>query len=131
MPKEKQKNEIVYALADYKQLVLAYKTKYAELVKRLTIWKTSVVWLLLFSIMLCSIIIFELLYERRHFKEARAALSRNSQNIQSLSDKLHQTQMELLSAQESIRLKDIAIKELEQNASIASKKLLEKLLKDQ
>jgi hypothetical protein len=40
----KEKSDIVYALADYKQLVVAYKTKYAQMVRQVVFWKTCVVW---------------------------------------------------------------------------------------
>ena len=42
---QKEKSDIVYALADYKQLVIAYKTKYAHMVQQVAFWKTCVIWL--------------------------------------------------------------------------------------
>src|SRR5512137_1382627 len=45
MTKERPSSEIKYALSDYKQLVLQYKTKYSELVRACAFWRTSAVWL--------------------------------------------------------------------------------------
>jgi len=54
---QKNKSDIIYALADYKQLVVAYKTKYAQMVRQVTFWKTCFIWLGLAVIALCVAIV--------------------------------------------------------------------------
>ena len=131
MTKDKHGSNIIYALADYKQLVLAYKSKYSELVKRLSFWKTSVLWLLLFSGCIILFLLFELSSVKKNAAENKAYITGLNHKIQLLAEHLVDTQATLLSTQEELHKKENLIKQLEQNISNTSKKLLEKLLKEQ
>jgi septal ring factor EnvC (AmiA/AmiB activator) len=125
------KDKLIYALSDYKQLVLAYKSKYAELIKRLTFWKTSVMWLFLLAACISVALMVELSNERAMFAELKAASALTHNRIEALDIKLRQAERELTATKEELNKKDAVIKQLEQNISNASKKLLEKLLKEQ
>lgn len=125
------KDKLIYALSDYKQLVLAYKSKYAELIKRLTFWKTSVMWLFLLAVCISVVLMVELSNERAAFSEVKAAVGLQQNKIEALNLKFRQAERELAATTEELRKKDAVIKQLEQNISNASKKLLEKLLKEQ
>lgn len=131
MSKEKHRSGLIYALADYKQLVLAYKSKYAELVKRLSFWKTSMLWLLLFFSCIVLFLLFEFSFMKKNIDENKASVAGLNRKLQVLSDQLVDTQGKLLSAQDQLYKKEELIKQLEQNISNASKKLLEKMLKEQ
>jgi septal ring factor EnvC (AmiA/AmiB activator) len=129
--KEKQDPEIVYALADYKQLVLAYKTKHAQLVSALSFWKASFFWLMVLSASVIGALVLV-------FSDARTALSQARKEKNALDTKaaaLKQQQDEararLDSTREELQKKEAVIRELEKSLSTASKKLLERLLKEQ
>lgn len=129
--KDKHSSEVIYALADYKQLVLAYRTKHAELVKSLAFWKSSLAWLCAFTGFFVLMIIFWL-------QESGKDLASNKKNVEmlnvqynSVSEKLARTEDELNRAREELKKKEDLIKSLEKNISTASRKLLEKLLSEQ
>ena len=127
----KEKPDIVYALADYKQLVIAYKTKYAQMVRQVAFWKTCVVWL----VFIISIIVVA---ATAGFFEYMGRLSSRQKNISSLEEQVQDMSFRLDTAQGQLQKtrfelaqKEEAVKQMEKNSSTASKKLLEKLLKDQ
>ena len=131
MSRERHRADIVYALADYKQLVLAYKSKYAELVKRLSFWRASALWLALLSILAGLIMGFALSEIRDSLAEGKKSIDRLNGRVEAISIQLEKSQKELASAREELDKKELVIKQLEQNISNASKELLEKLLKEQ
>ncbi len=131
MSRERQRADIVYALADYKQLVLAYKSKYAELVKRASFWRASAIWLALLSILAGLIMGLALSEIRDSLVEGKKSIDRLNGRVESISIHLKSVQEELESARGELNKKELAIKQLEQNVSNASKELLEKLLKEQ
>ncbi len=129
--KDKHSSEVIYALADYKQLVLAYRTKHAELVKSLTFWKTSVVWLSACTILIILVIMFWLLENGKDFDNNKKNEELLNAQVSAVSEKLSRTERDLAVAREELRRKEELVKYLEKNISTTSKKLLEKLLTEQ
>ncbi|MCX7926616.1 MAG: hypothetical protein N2606_00525 [Candidatus Omnitrophica bacterium] len=128
--KNKQIQEVIYALADYKQLVLAYRSKYAELIKQLSFWKISFLWLLVIVLIFVSIVgalffsaqrrIVQLIQDNQLLV---SRINQQSKTVEQLKTELTKTQEELAKKKEIIQL-------LEKNISTTSKKLLERLLTD-
>ena len=127
----KDKADIVYALADYKQLVVAYKTKYAQMVRQVAFWKTCVLWLSGILIVVGGAAVSE------YFKSLDAISSRQRNSVlseereRSLVRAVESAKFELSKTREELDKKEMIIKQLEENVSTTSKKLLEKLLPDQ
>ncbi|MDD5730662.1 MAG: hypothetical protein PHN57_05995 [Candidatus Omnitrophica bacterium] len=130
MSKDKQKHEhdIVYALADYKQLVMAYKSKYSELIKKASFWRTTSIWLFCFLLSAGMIVVSEFGGIKKNMVESENNISRLGTRIETISDNLDKAQQELVAAKEELSKKDLVIKQLEQNMSNTSRELLEKLL---
>jgi peptidoglycan hydrolase CwlO-like protein len=128
--KEKHSSGMIYALADYKQLVLAYKTKHAELVKVLAFWKTSVIWLAIFTIGISAMVIFFLADTKRSLAESNKNINVLNNKLGVISNRLDSAQQELKVTKEELEKKEMLIRQLEKNMSTTSKKLLEKLLKE-
>ena len=131
MMKDKHSSEVIYALADYKQLVLAYRSKHAELVKSLAFWKTSLVWLCAFTAFFVLMIIFWLLESGKDLNSNRKNTEMLNSQVNAVSGKLARTEDELIRVKEELKKKEDLIKNLEKNVSTASRKLLEKLLAEQ
>jgi len=129
--KDKHSSEVIYALADYKQLVLAYRTKHAELVKALTFWKTSVVWLSAFTILIVLGIMFWLLDNGKDLDKNKKNEELLNGQISMFTEKLSRAENDLAFTKEELRRKEELVKYLEKNISTTSKKLLEKMLTEQ
>lgn len=129
--KEKHSSGMIYALADYKQLVLAYKTKHAELVKTVTFWKTSVIWLAILTIGITVMVTFFLADTKRSLGESNKNITWLNNKLEVISNRLDRTQQELRVTKKELEKKEMLIRELEKNMSTTSKKLLERLLKEQ
>ena len=126
----KEKSDLVYALADYKQLVVAYKTKYAQLVRLVTFWKTCVIWLGLIVFLLGAAASVGYLDYTRHMSGRRNDIAMLEMQVQNLSHKLDAAERQLQQARQDLEQREAAVNQLEKNVSTTSKKLLEKLLKD-
>jgi DNA segregation ATPase FtsK/SpoIIIE-like protein len=131
MMKDKHSSEVIYALADYKQLVLAYRSKHTELVKSLAFWKTSLVWLCAFTAFFVLMIIFWLLESGKDLNSNRKNTEMLNSQVNIVSEKLARTEDELIRVKDELKKKEDLIKNLEKNVSTASRKLLEKLLAEQ
>jgi hypothetical protein len=129
--KDKHSSEVIYALADYKQLVLAYRTKHAELVKSLTFWKTSVAWICAFMIFIALITAVWLLKSGKAMDQTKTSQELLKAQVNSVTEKLSRAERELAVVREDLNRKDELIKLLEKNISTTSKNLLEKLLSEQ
>ncbi|MCK9595246.1 MAG: hypothetical protein PHH68_06545 [Candidatus Omnitrophica bacterium] len=127
--KEKNNTDVVYALADYKQLVMAYKTKYAQLLKVSVFWKISFVWLGVFLACVSCALFFLFNDAKNQLTQKDKAIDHLNIRIESISAELAGLAKDLASAQAEIRDKDKMIRGMEKNMSTNSKKLLEKLLK--
>ena len=121
---------MVYLLADYKQLVFEYRSKYASLVKKLHFWKTSCSWLFIFLLCAAAMMSVWLSDHRMSLTEDKKSISVLNKKLDSLSEKLEKTQSQLLAAKDEISQKDNRIDKLEQTASSTSKRLIEQLLAD-
>jgi hypothetical protein len=128
--KERNNPNIVYALADYKQLVIQYRSRQAELIKSLMFWRTTALWLsaagvicLLFSVALYT-------DNKKQAAASASGLAAMSSRIESLTERFEGREQELTAAREEIEAKSARISQLEKNLSTASKKQAEKLLKD-
>jgi hypothetical protein len=127
----KEKSDIVYALADYKQLVVAYKTKYAQMVRQVVFWKTCVIWL---AVIISGTIVAAaagFFYYTGRLSSRQKDIFGLEEQVQDLSFRLDAAQGQLQKVRSEMAQKDEAVKQMEKNTSTASKKLLEKLLKDQ
>lgn len=124
---DRHKTDLVYALAEYKQLVIAYKTKYAELVKAAVFWKTSCFWLGL--LLACGVVLLALgQNDRRYFPAAAPQDVSREAEVRALARKLNETEGQLQSARREIARQEAAIRELEKNISTASRQMVEDLL---
>jgi septal ring factor EnvC (AmiA/AmiB activator) len=128
--KEKRNSGMLYALADYKQLVLGYKTKHEELVKTVTFWKTSVIWLTILTVAACASVVFLLVEARKSLADKSKDIDMLNSKLEAISNNLDSVQLKLEAAEKELEKKEMLIKELEKNTSTASKKLLERLLKE-
>jgi septal ring factor EnvC (AmiA/AmiB activator) len=129
--KDKHSSEVIYALADYKQLVLAYRTKHAEIVKSLTFWKTSVVWLSVFTGLFVLLMTSWLLENGKDLESSRKNMEIINGRLNAVSEKLAGTEDKLSQTREELKKKEDLIRSLEKNVSTTSKKLLEKMLTEQ
>jgi hypothetical protein len=127
----KDKSDIVYALADYKQLVVAYKTKYAHMVRQVTFWKTCVIWLGLIVFLIGIAAAAGFIDYTSHISSRQKEIAVLDGRVQSLSEKLDTAYRQLQQTRLELAQKEAAVKQLEKNVSTTSKKLLEKLLRDQ
>ena len=129
--KDKHSSEVIYALADYKQLVLAYRTKHAELIKSLTFWKTSVVWLTVLSSVIFLALLFWALENSRDIDNNKKSSEMLNAQVNAVTEKLARTETELAASRDELNRKEEMVKLLEKNISTTSKKLLEKMLSEQ
>jgi septal ring factor EnvC (AmiA/AmiB activator) len=127
--KEKNNVDVVYALADYKQLVMGYKTKYAQLLKDSVFWKVSFVWLAVLMVCVCGVLVFVVNDTRNRLIQKSAAIEQLNLRVESVSAELSVMSKELETAKTELAGKDRVIREMEKNMSTNSKKLLDKLLK--
>lgn len=121
---------MVYALADYKQLVIQYRTKHSELVKALAFWKTTCFWLMVLS---AAGLVFGISMHnqnRLQARESRQDLAAMNNRLQSVTEQFESWQQELKLAREELDKKNEQVSRLERSLSTASKKQVEKLLKD-
>ncbi|MGE5308776.1 MAG: hypothetical protein ACM3OC_06820 [Deltaproteobacteria bacterium] len=129
-PKERQATNLVYALADYKQLVIQYRTRHAELIRKLMFWKTSALWL---AIIAAASLVFAFNVEREDRKQA-AETARNlagmKNELRQVSGQLEKWEKDIAAAREELDRKNEQVSQLEKNLSTMSKKQVEKLLKD-
>lgn len=126
--KEKKNTDIIYALADYKQLVIAYKTKYAELVKKLVFWKVSVLWLGIIAAFMIIVLMFLASENRRIQQYSSEEIQSLNGKLAILEEKLTTNQNRLETVQADLEKRESVIKELEKTISKTSKEYLEKLL---
>ena len=128
---DKQKSELVYALADYKQLVLAYQSKYAQMVKRLSFWKTSVLWLLVIFVLLVYGTLYLISDYKQRISYMRSDIRMLENKVDSNVVHIERLNQELSATKEILKQKELSLIQLEKDISTNSKKLLERMLKDQ
>jgi hypothetical protein len=128
---QKDKSDIVYALADYKQLVIAYKTKYAQMAGQVAFWKTCVIWLGLIVFLIGAAAMVGFFDYMNHLSGRQNDISALESKAQDLTYRLDSADRQLRQTRNELAQKEAMIRLLEKNVSTTSKKLLEKLLKDQ
>ncbi|MFA6384333.1 MAG: hypothetical protein WCY10_03060 [Candidatus Omnitrophota bacterium] len=128
---QKEKSNIVYALADYKQLVIAYKTKYAQMVQQVVFWKTCVIWLGFIVFFVGAAATVGYFDYMNHLSASQKDVSILEGQAQNLAHQLGAAERQLQQTRYELSQREAAIRLLEKNISTTSKKLLEKLLKDQ
>jgi Tfp pilus assembly protein PilN len=126
--KDKQNPDMLYALADYKQLVMAYKTKHAELIKAVAFWKTSLAWLATIMLAVALTAGAWFLHNGSELDSGRRSIEVLNAKISGLSQKLADTERALAQAHKEIARQETVIQELEKKVSATSRKLLEQLL---
>lgn len=127
---ERRNPNVVYALADYKQLVIQYRTTHAGLVRSLSFWRTTVLWLSVVTAV-CIAFSFLVYYENRRQTFANGnSLVMMSNRVQFLSARMESWEQELKAVRAELEAKNEQVRQLEKNLSTASKKQAEKLLKD-
>ena len=128
MTEQKGNEDLIYILADYKQLVLEYKSKYVSLVKKLHFWKTSCFWIFVLACSLGVAMFFGFTEAKRDLVDNKKSIAQLNKKIEGMSKSLDETQQDLLAAKQEVSKKEIWINKLEQNVSSTSKRLLEKML---
>jgi septal ring factor EnvC (AmiA/AmiB activator) len=129
--KEKNNIDVVYALADYKQLVMAYKTKYAQLLKDSVFWKVSFVWLAVLMACVSGVLFFFFADTRIRLIQKNNVIDQLNRRAESISTELSGVAKDLEATKAELSNKDNIIREMEKSMSTNSKKLLDKLLKTQ
>ncbi len=127
---EKEKQNLVYAIADYKQLVLQYRTTHTELVKSLSFWKTTAAWLTAAAVACLVFGVSLYIDNRRQAAKDLSIIAAMSARLQSLAERFESREQELARARADLEDRDARIQQLEKNISTASKTQAEKLLKD-
>jgi hypothetical protein len=127
---EKHKSDIVFALADYKQLVISYKTKYAQIVAAVSFWRTTVIWLSVCIVALSWVIALEIFWHKKDLAQIRDELSQAKDRLASVSMQYELSKLELVQARAALLNKESIIIQLEKNISTASKEFLEGILQE-
>lgn len=127
---EKQRYNLIYALADYKQLVLQYRTKHAELIAELSFWKSSALWLIAVTALCLALGGLFYLETQRLASVNAGSIAGMSRQMHSLAERFEARERELKNAEAELEAKNARILQLERNLSTFSKKQAEKLLRD-
>ena len=131
MAGDKNDINLTYILADYKQLVLQYKGKYSDQVKKATFWAVTAFWLSL-GLVCMAILVISLAFDaNRGLSKNQESMGQLGRKIELISNKLDKTHQELMFTKEELNKKDMLIERLERNASSASKRIIEELLKEE
>jgi septal ring factor EnvC (AmiA/AmiB activator) len=131
MAGDKNDINLTYILADYKQLVLQYKGKYSDQVKKATFWTVTAFWLSL-GLVCMAILVISLAFDaNRGLSKNQESMGQLGRKIELISNKLDKTHQELMFTKEELNKKDMLIERLERNASSASKRIIEELLKEE
>jgi hypothetical protein len=126
---KEEKSSWVYVLADYKQLVLQYKTKFSQQARQALVWKVVAIWCAIVIFAMGAAMYFWVTDARRSFADSKNDIGKLSLRLQEFAVRLDETQQELKVAKEELKFKSEAIGRLEQGISSASKRLVENLLR--
>lgn len=124
-----EKSSLVYLLADYKQLVLQYKSKFGQLAKEATFWKAAAVWCIIIIFCIGAVMYFWIKDTRTAFRDNRISIRQLGARLEQVRVKLDETKQELKTTKDELQFKGEAISRLEQGISTASKRLVENLLR--
>jgi hypothetical protein len=123
------KSNLIYALADYKQLVLQYKTQFSLTVKEALFYRTAAICCMIIIFSMGAVMYFWLSDARRGFLDSKNSISQLGSRLAQITLKLDETQRQLKATKDELMLKGEAISRLEQGISSASKRLVENLLR--
>lgn len=121
---------IVYALADYKQMVIQSRAKQTELLREVAFWKAWTLWLGVFTVAFVMFFGAIFIETRRQAAVNSNALAVVSKRLQGLSEQVADWQRDLQTAKEELARKNEQIIRIEKSLSTASKKEVEKMLKN-
>ncbi len=122
-------SNLIYALADYKQLVMQYKTQFSLTAKEALFWRAAAVWCMIIIFSMGAVMYFWLSDARRGFLDSKNSINQLSSKLTQITLKLDETQRQLKATKDELRFKAEAISRLEQGVSSASKRLVENLLR--
>ncbi len=122
-------SNLIYALAEYKQLVMQYKTQFSLTAKEALFWRTAAVWCMIIIFSMGAVMYFWLSDARRGFVDSKNSINQLSSKLTQITLKLDETQGQLKATKDELRFKAEAISRLEQGVSSASKRLVENLLR--
>jgi len=123
------KSNLIYALADYKQLVMQYKTQFSLTVKESLFWRAAAFWCMVIIFSMGTVMYFWLSDAKRGFLDSKNSISQLGSRLAQITLKLDETQRQLKATKDELMLKGEAISRLEQGISSASKRLVENLLR--
>jgi hypothetical protein len=123
------KSNLIYALADYKQLVLQYKTQFSLTVKEALFWRAAAIWCMIIIFSMGAVMYFWLSDAKRGLLDSKNSISQLSSRLAQITLKLDKTQQDLKATKDELRFKAEAIGRLEQGISSASKRPVENLLR--
>ncbi len=126
---KEEKNSLIYELADYKQLVLQYTTRFSQQAKDALFWKIACGICLVLIFCVGFAVYLWMAKTEMGFVDSRKNISQLNIRLQEITVRLDQTRQELGAAKEELKFKAQAISRLEQGVSSASKSLVENLLK--
>jgi hypothetical protein len=124
-----EQSSLVYVLADYKQLVLQYKSKFTQLTNEAAFWRAAAVWSIIIIFCLGAVMYFWIKDARAVLRDNRISISQLGERLRQVTVKLDETKEGLRQAKDELRFKGEAISRLEQGVSTASKRLVENLLR--
>jgi Tfp pilus assembly protein PilN len=126
-----QGQDSLYALADYKQMVLTYQARITQARRDSLYWKTALLWLGIFCFGLTALAAGVLISTKRDIEENKHNLSMLTRRAQALDAQLQNREQELAQTQQELLKRQHIIVELEKSISTNSKKLLERILQEQ
>lgn len=124
-----EKSSLVYLLADYKQLLLQYKSKFAQLANEAVFWRAAAVWCIIIIFCLGAVMYFWIKETGTALRDNKMSIGALGERLRQVTVKLDETKEELIAAKDELRLRAEAISRLEQGVSTASKRLVENLLR--
>lgn len=126
-----QGQDSLYALADYKQMVLTYQARITQARRDSLYWKTALLWLGIFCFGLTALAAGILISNKRDIEANKHNLSMLARRAQELDAQLQSREQELAQTRQELLKRQHIIVELEKNISTNSKKFLEKILQEQ
>jgi len=124
-----ERSSLIYVLADYKQLLLQYKAKFAQTARQTVFWKVTAIGCIIIIFSLGVVMYFWLQDAGKVFADSKNSISQLNLRLEKITLRLDETQDELKAAKDELRFKGEAIGRLEQGISSASKRLVENLLR--
>lgn len=110
-PKSDIKN-LPILLSDYRNMMIELQKKQEQLIKNVTLWRTTAIWLTILAVFIGSFLGFFLYDSRKMMSDIKKEMTGR---INDLSDKAETAQKELLTAKDALLQKEIWINKIEQD----------------